>query len=53
MEFITLKAAPFPKNQIRNRLEAQGILINPCAETFFAHPAFSTDDTREMTIAIM
>ena len=53
MEFITLKAIPFPKNQILNKLEMHNILINQYAETFFAHPSFSTDHTREMTIAIV
>ena len=52
MEFITLKAVPFPKNQIFNKPEEQNILINRYAETFFAHPTFFTDHTREMTIAI-
>ena len=52
MEFITLKANPFPKNQILNRLEEHNILINQYAQTFFLHPTFSTEHTQEMTIAI-
>lgn len=52
MEFITLKANPFPKNQIFDKLEEHSILINQYAKEFFAHPAFSTEHTGEMTIAI-
>ena len=52
MEFITLKANPFPKNQILKKLEKHDILINQYAEEFFAHPTFSTEHTKEMTIAI-
>ena len=52
MEFITLKADPFPKNQILKKLEEHNILINRYAEAFFAHPAFSTEYTKEMTIVI-
>ena len=52
MEFITLKANPFPKNQILDKLEEHSILINQYAKEFFAHPTFSTEHTREMTIAI-
>jgi hypothetical protein len=52
MEFITLKADPFPKNQILNKLKAHNILINQYAGEFFVHPTFSTEHTREMTIAI-
>ena len=52
MEFITLKRNPFPKNRISHKLEEHDILINRYAEVFLAHPAFSTENTREMTIAI-
>ena len=52
MEFITLKRNPFPKNRISHKLEAHDILINRYAEVFLANPAFSTENTREMTIAI-
>ncbi len=52
MEFITLKADPFPKNQILKKLEEHNILINQYAEEFFVHPTFSTEHTKEMTIAI-
>ena len=52
MEFITLKENPFPKNQISHMLEEHNILINQYAEVFFAHPSFSTEKTREMTIVI-
>ena len=52
MELITLKSTPFPKNQIFKMLEMHNILINQYAETFFAHPAFLTENTREMKIAI-
>ena len=52
MEFITLKRNPFPKNRISHKLEEYDILINRYAEVFLAHPAFSTENTREMTIAI-
>ena len=52
MEFITLKANPFPKDHIWKKLEEHSILVNRYAETFLAHPTFSTKDTREMTIAI-
>ena len=52
MELITLNTSPFPKNQISHKLEVHSILINRYAEVFFAHPAFSTENTREMTIAI-
>ena len=51
MEYITLKANPFPKNQILDKLEEHSILINQYAKEFFAHPALSTEHTREMTIA--
>ena len=52
MEFITLKRNPFPKNRISHKLEEHDILINRYAEVFLAHLAFSTENTREMTIAI-
>ena len=52
MEFITLKRNPFPKNRISHKLEEHDILINRYAEVFLAHPVFSTENTREMTIAI-
>ena len=52
MEFITLKRNPFPKNRISHKLEEHDILINRYAEVFLANPAFSTENTREMTIAI-
>ncbi|MBO5931769.1 MAG: hypothetical protein J6Q70_05995 [Clostridia bacterium] len=52
MELITLKANPFPKDQISKKLEEHNILINGYAEEFFAHPTFLTEHTREMTIAI-
>lgn len=52
MEFIMLKTNPFPKNQISHKLEEHNILINQYVEVFFAHPTFSTENTREMTIAI-
>ncbi len=52
MEFITLKANPFPKNQILKKLEEQNIFINQYAKEFFAHETFSTEHTKEMTIAI-
>ena len=52
MEFITLKRNPFPKNRISHKLVEHDILINRYAEVFLAHPAFSTENTREMTIAI-
>lgn len=52
MEYITLKADPFRKNQIPKKLEEHNILINRYAETFFGHPTFSTEHTREMIIAI-
>ena len=52
MELITLKPTPFPKKQISHKLETHKILINRYAEVFFAHPAFLTENTVEMTIAI-
>jgi hypothetical protein len=52
MEFIALKRNPFPKNRISHKLEVHDILINRYAEVFLAHPAFSTENTTEMTIAI-
>ena len=52
MEFITLKRNPFPKNRISHKLVEHDILINRYAEVFLANPAFSTENTREMTIAI-
>lgn len=52
MEFITLNANPFPRNQISKKLEEHNILINQYAEEFFVHPTFSTEHTGEMTIAI-
>ena len=52
MEFFTLKATPFPKNQISHRLDEHNIFINRYAEMLFAHPTFSTENTREMTIVI-
>ncbi len=52
MEFIALKATQFPKNQILQKLEEHNILINQYAEEFFAHPTFSTEHTKETTIAI-
>ena len=52
MEFITLKPNSFPKNQLMNKLEEHNVIINPYAQEFFLHPTFSTDHTREMTIAI-
>lgn len=53
MELITLKPVPFPKKQISHELETHNILTNQYAEVFFAHPAFSTENTRDMTIAIV
>lgn len=52
MEFIALTANPFPKNQILKKLEEYNIFINQYAEEFFVHPTFSTEHTKEMTIAI-
>ena len=52
MELIMLKPTPFPKNQISDKLEKHKILINQYAEIFFAHPAFSTENTSEMAIII-
>ncbi len=52
MEFITLKPNAFPKDQIMNKLEEHNVLINPYAKEFFLHPTFSTDHTREMTVAM-
>ena len=52
MEFITMKRNPFPKNRISHKLVEHDILINRYAEVFLAHLAFSTENTREMTIAI-
>lgn len=52
MEFMTLKENPFPKNQISRKLEEHNIFINRYAEVFFAHPTFSTENAREMIIAI-
>ena len=52
MELITLKAKPFPKDQISKKLEEHKIFINRYAEEFFAHPTFSTEHTSEMIIAI-
>ena len=52
MELITLKPTPFPKKQISHKLETHNILINQYAEAFIAHPAFSTENTTEMTIVI-
>ncbi len=52
MEMFTIKATPFPKDQLPRMLEAHNIQINRYAEVFFAHPAFSTEHTNEMTIAI-
>ena len=52
MEFMTLKPIPFPKIQIWHKLEMHSILINHYAEVFFTHPAFLTENTSEMTVAI-
>lgn len=52
MEFITLKPASFPKDQIMTRLEEHHVQINPYAREFFLHPAFSTSQPGEMTIAV-
>lgn len=53
MERIALQPIPFPKAQISHKLEMHNILVNRYAETFFAHPAFSTEKPEEMTIAIV
>ena len=53
MELMTLRPVPFPKEQISHKLEANNILTNRYAGIFFDHPAFSTENTREMTIAIV
>jgi len=52
MKLITLKAEPFSKAQIGKKLEEHSIFINRYASEFFAHPAFSTEHTHEMTIAV-
>ena len=52
MKWITLKASPFPKNQITEKLEAHNIHINRYAQMFFAHSSFSTEETTEMTVGI-
>ena len=40
MEFIMLKANPFPKNQIMKQLEEHNIHINQYAEEFFLSSDF-------------
>ena len=52
MKRIALKTSPFPKDQIVRVLEEHNIFVNKYAEVFFSHPAFSTEHTEEMTIAV-
>lgn len=52
MEYIVLKATPFPKTQILPKLKEHDIHINRYAEQFLLHPGFSTEATGEMTIAV-
>lgn len=52
MTLIELKADPFPKNQLKKKIEENGVLINGYAEKYFAHSAFSTDHPGEMAIVI-
>ena len=51
MKLFTLKPASFPKDRIPEKLEEHNICVNKYAEMFFSHPAFSTEQTREMIIA--
>ena len=52
MIFIELKADPFPKDQLPEKLEEHGIHINRYAEMFFAHPSFQTEYASDMVIAV-
>ena len=52
MELIALKTEPFPKEQLSNKLEEHGILINRYAEMFFAHPLFSTEQSIEAIVVV-
>ena len=53
MEFLSLKAVPFPKKSDLTHLERDDIHINPYTETFFSHPAFSTEHAENMTLVIV
>lgn len=53
MKFLSLKAVPFPKKSDLTHPERDDIHINPYAETFFSHPAFSTEHAENMTLVIV
>ena len=50
---FSLKAVPFPKKSDLTHPERDDIHINPYAETFFSHPAFSTEHAENMTLVIV
>ena len=43
MRFITVRAEPFPKEQLPDILKQHAIFTNAYADSYFAHPGFCTD----------
>lgn len=53
MEFFFAESCPFSKKSDLPHPERDDIHINPYAETFFSHPAFSTEHAENMTLVIV
>lgn len=47
------ESCPFSKKSDLTHPERDDIHINPYAETFFSHPAFSTEHAENMTLVIV
>lgn len=47
------ESCPFSKKSDLTHPERNDIHINPYTETFFSHPAFSTEHTENMTLVIV
>ena len=52
MKTIALNPVPFPKDLLYTELRQGHVFINRFAETYFAHPKFSTEDAGKMTVLI-